>query len=223
MKKITKKKIIIISIVIIIAVIVGIVLKLTVFKEKFEKEKETDFFYNIINIYEEKPSDEEIKNKKERYEELKNSEEAVIENIEVEDNFTPIWLVTEESEKEYILGHKGEKSVKLIIAGISQMVGTEIKVNQVYKSNRSVKINFYSSGAPINVDKVITTNHLKIKEMLSQKQKVYTILDSIAKTIKANYGEKIKVYYSVNSENIKIEEIELEIDKDKPYEYLIKK
>ena len=214
----SKKRALIIFLVIVILLIVGLMVWLWK-SEKYMAEAKEDSFAKIVRVLDSIPTEEEMNQRREYVQNILDTQESIVENVLIEDQYAPISIVLENGEViTYQLGYKGDMSVSLLVEAIGNIIGYEIKVNNIDIGNRTlIKIDFSREGAPFNIDTHINGEATRLDlNDYTQAQVAKCVFDSIKLTVKANYGQEKEVIYSVDKSNIEIEGLD-KIQKNKIY------
>lgn len=113
-----------------------------------------------------------------------------------------------------------EEQVKSLISSISDSIGYKIDINSIEAVENKIKIDFANSAAPFELQNSYNSESTKKYMITNENFVAKTIFDSINKTLKSYFGEETEIYFSVNSENINIENtiLTINIDMNKPYE-----
>ena len=112
-----------------------------------------------------------------------------------------------------------EGAVKALIQGVSDAIGYTIEVNSVSVEGNDIKIDFSSNSAPQQNETSYYAFGSEAYHILSPNGVAKTIFDSINKTLKSIYGEETKVYYSIDGNDILIDNITpiIQINKNEAY------
>lgn len=129
---------------------------------------------------------------------------------------SPIYIIYKGEEKAFKMLHSEDITVARIIDSIGKIIGYNIICNSIEIGEKDgIIVDFSDKAAPFNIDVHLETNN-KAYEMYDKLDIAKCVFDSINKSIKANFGENKKIYYSVNGQNIEISGME-KINKNKPY------
>lgn len=129
---------------------------------------------------------------------------------------SPIYIIYKGEEKAFKMLHSEDITVARIIDSIGKIIGYNIICNSIEIGEKDgIIVDFSDKAAPFNIDVHLETNN-KAYEMYDKLDIAKCVFDSINKSIKANFGENKKIYYSVNGQNIEIPGME-KINKNKPY------
>lgn len=128
------------------------------------------------------------------------------------DHFTNVNVTINDSDTK-------EGSVKALIQGISDAIGYTIEVNSVSVEGNNIKIDFSSSYAPQEYEASYFGFGSEAYHILSSNGVAKTIFDSINKTLKNQFGEDTNVYYSIDDNDILIDNITpiIQINKNEVY------
>ncbi len=196
-----KRKILIAILAILIILLIAIILIRPNFKNKNDKNENTSRNF-ILN-------------------------ENVAYKVNTNGENTLIYIGVNENGKENYLGvslkidknSSKEDQVKELISGISKHTGYKININSIVIEDNKIKIDFNKNAAPFENEESFEETD-DIRYTITSKSLVpKTIFDSINKTLKSYFGKDTEVYFSVDSENINIEDerFPVNIDKLTPY------
>lgn len=142
---------------------------------------------------------------------LSNNNANEEENNDVEYNST-LYIGTENNFKEYGVDINKEADVmeqaKQIVEEIGAVLGYNIEVVDIVNGKGGITVNFSSNSAPFNMDSYVGNGKVEISD---EKNLVYTIFDSIQKTLKEYFGGNPDIWYVVEDQEITIDTIEPEL------------
>ena len=147
-----------------------------------------------------------------------NDEES---NTSSDEDNTTIYIGTENNFEEYKVNIDKNKDVmeqaKQIINEIGKAIGYNIEVIDIINGKGGITVNFSSNSAPFNSDSYIGNGKTEIND---DKTLVYTIFDSIQKTLKEYFGGNPDIWYVVEDQEITIDTInpELYLPYEEPYQ-----
>lgn len=99
---------------------------------------------------------------------------------------------------------------------IANVIGYRIKTNSIEVQENEYRIDFKDSSAPFEIEESYVGNGKEEMKLFDLESTIFTILDSIKTTIQNNYGDNIKVYYTVEGEEVSFENI-LTLDLEEEY------
>lgn len=115
-----------------------------------------------------------------------NDEES---NTSSDEDNTTIYIGTENNFEEYKVNIDKNTDVmeqaKQIVEEIGKTIGYNIEVVDIVNGKGGITVNFSSNSAPFNLDAYIGNGKIEIND---NKELVYTIFDSIQKTLKEYFG-----------------------------------
>lgn len=147
-----------------------------------------------------------------------NDEES---NTSSDEDNTTIYIGTENNFEEYKVNIDKNKDVmeqaKQIINEIGKAIGYNIEVVDIVNGKGGITVNFSLNSAPFNLDAYIGNGKIEIND---DKTLVYTIFDSIQKTLKEYFGGNPDIWYVVEDQEITIDTInpELYLPYEEPYQ-----
>ena len=147
-----------------------------------------------------------------------NDEES---NTSSDEDNTTIYIGTENNFEEYKVNIDKNKDVmeqaKQIINEIGKAIGYNIEVIDIINGKEGITVNFSSNSAPFNSDSYIGNGKTEIND---DKTLVYTIFDSIQKTLKEYFGGNPDIWYVVEDQEITIDTInpKLYLPYEEPYQ-----
>lgn len=109
------------------------------------------------------------------------------------------------------------EQAKQIVEEIGKTIGYNIEVVDIVNGKGGITVNFNSNSAPFNLDAYIGNGKIEIND---NKVLVYTIFDSIQKTLKEYFGGNPDIWYVVEDQEIIIDTIkpELYLPYEEPYQ-----
>ena len=110
-----------------------------------------------------------------------------------------------------------EEQAQELISAISDATGYKIEINSININSNTIKIDFSKNAAPFELENSYLNTGSEQYYISSDSIVAKTLFDSITKTLKSYFSTINEVYYSVDSENIELED--LKIDSTKPYKY----
>lgn len=125
-----------------------------------------------------------------------NGENAVI-YLGTHSQYEPMTVVLEMPDSK-------EKFIENIILKISSIIGYSIKINSVKLDGTNIYIDFSKEYAPFNIENSKLEADETLYSLYGTENIIYTIFDSIAKTLLSYFGTEYNVYFSADSENINI-------------------
>ena len=140
-----------------------------------------------------------------------NGENAVI-YLGTHSQYEPMTVVLEMPESQ-------EKFIENVIAKISSLIGYTIAINSVTISDTNIYLDFSSQYAPFNIENSKIDSDEPLYSLYGSENIIYTIFDSIAKTLSSYFGNEYNIYFSVDSTNINISinDFNLKINSSTPY------
>lgn len=111
-----------------------------------------------------------------------------------------------------------EQQANTLINEIGKIIGYKILVNDIYNGKDGMTINLNSSSAPFNtIDSYIGEEKYVIADYSTI---VYTIFDSIDKTLKEYFGDSLNLWFTLEDGEITIEDVvpTLYLPFSKPYQ-----
>mgnify|MGYP001399869917 CR=1 len=130
------------------------------------------------------------------------------------ENAAPLVLIHGDSSNRYVLGYSGELTVEELLEGVSQLIGVDLSAGETERSEGTVKIDFLSD--PFSAEKKEDVE--AIVEFTSDAGYAACLLDSIAATMRENFGKEIQVYFSYKGQALSIPSLNLSLPADSPYE-----
>lgn len=108
---------------------------------------------------------------------------------------------------------------KSIISKISSAISYNIEINSIKFENKNIYIDFSNNAAPFNIEESYIESEKKLYSIYGYENIVYTIFDSIYKSFTSYFGSDYNIYFSVNSENVLIQDnnFTFSIDSKTPY------
>lgn len=112
-----------------------------------------------------------------------------------------------------------EELAKSIISQISNLTGYKIELNSITFNDKNIYIDFSNEYAPFNIENSYVESEEKLYSIYGNENIVYTIFNSIYKSLKSYFGNDYNIYFSSNSENINISinNFNFSIDSSVPY------
>ena len=109
------------------------------------------------------------------------------------------------------------EQAKQIVEEIGKTIGYNIEVVDIVNGKGGITVNFSLNSAPFNLDAYIGNGKIEIND---NKALVYTIFDSIQKTLKEYFGGNPDIWYVVEDQEITIDTInpELYLPYEEPYQ-----
>ena len=127
-----------------------------------------------------------------------NGENAVI-YLGTHSQYEPFTIVLDKS-------LSNEELAKNIILKISNIISYNIEVNSIKFENKNIYIDFSNNAAPFNIEGSYIESEKKLYSIYGYDNLVYTIFNSIYKTFTSYFGTDYNIYFSINSENILIQD-----------------
>ena len=125
-----------------------------------------------------------------------NGENAVI-YLGTHSQYEPFTIVLDKS-------LSNEELTKSIISNISNLINYKIELNNVTFKDKNIYIDFSNNYAPFNINGSIIESEERLYSVYGNDNLVYTIFDSISKSLTSYFGNEYNIFFSVNSENINI-------------------
>ena len=150
-------------------------------------------------------------NETNRYQSNFRGENAVI-YLGTHSQYEPMTVVLEMPDSK-------EKFIENVILKISSIIGYTIKTNSVKLDGTNIYIDFSKEYAPFNIENSKLETDEALYSLYGTENIIYTIFDSIAKTLISYFGAEYNVYFSANSENINItyNDFSFKVDSTVPY------
>jgi len=149
---------------------------------------------------------------------IQNNDNVFIDNTKVtisigqtENNIENYNYINEEIDKTL----SKEEQIKTIINFIGTAIGYNIETNSIKIEGKNILIDFKNTSAPFETTESYIGNNEEKYQILQKNAISKIIFDSISKTLLNYFGNSPKIYFSVNNENISINDIEI----DKNLEY----
>lgn len=113
-----------------------------------------------------------------------------------------------------------EELSKNIILKISELIGYKIELSSLTIEDNKIYVDFSKDYAPFNIEGSIIESEEKLYSIYGNDNLVYTVFDSIYKSLTSYFGNEYTIFFSVNSENINItfDNFNFSIDSSVPYE-----
>ena len=127
-----------------------------------------------------------------------NGENAVI-YLGTHSQYEPFTVILDKSLPKEELG-------KEIISKISTAISYNIEINYIKFEDKNIYIDFSNDAAPFNIEGNYIESEKKLYSIYGYDNLVYTIFDSIYKSFTSYFGTDYNIYFSVNSENILIQD-----------------
>lgn len=121
-------------------------------------------------------------------------------------------LVNGDASNRYVLGYNGELTGEQLLEGVSQLFGVELKTNYIDFSEDTIKVDFAED--PFTSPKLEDVE--PEAEFSNEKEYGISLLDSLAATLRENFGQDKTIYFSYNGGTLALEDIT--ISADTPYE-----
>ena len=99
-----------------------------------------------------------------------------------------------------------EELAKEIISKISSIISYNIDINSISFNDNNIYVDFSKNAAPFNIETSSIETEKKLYSIYGYDNLVYTIFDSIYKSFTAYFGIDYNIYFSVESENILIQD-----------------
>ena len=112
-----------------------------------------------------------------------------------------------------------EDLAKSIIKKISSITNYKIELNSLTISNKNIYIDFSKDYAPFNIENSRIDSENTLYSIYGNDNIVYTIFNSIYKSLITYFGNEYNIYFSTNSENINInfDNFTFTVDASKPF------
>lgn len=142
-------------------------------------------------------------------------------NTSIDEYNTILYIGMEDNFEEYKVNIDKSTDVmeqaKQIVEEIGKTIGYNIEVVDIVNGKGGITVNFSLNSAPFNLDAYIGNGKIEIND---NKALVYTIFDSIQKTLKEYFGGNPDVWYVVEDQEITIDTInpELYLPYEEPYQ-----
>ena len=127
-----------------------------------------------------------------------NGENAVI-YLGTHSQYEPFTVILNKSLSKEELG-------KEIISKISSAISYNIEINSIKFEDKNIYIDFSNNAAPFNIEESYIETEKKLYSIYGYDNLVYTVFDSIYKSFTSYFGTDYNIYFSVNSENILIQD-----------------
>lgn len=190
--------------ILIIILIIIIILSIFIFINKINSHQYTN---NTIS----KNNNISTTNETNKNQSNSHGENAVI-YLGTHSQYEPMTIVLETPDSK-------EKFIENIISKISSLIGYTIKINSIEINDTNIHIDFSKEYAPFNIENNKLETDEAIYSLYGNANIVYTIFDSIAKTLLSYFGTEYNIYFSADSENINItyNNFSFKIDLNTPY------
>lgn len=127
----------------------------------------------------------------------KNSDQIIV-YVGMENNFKEFSFKMDENLSE-------QQQANSLINEIGRIIGYKLLVNDITKGKDGITINFNSNSAPFNtIDSYVGKEEYTIADYSTI---VYTIFDSINKTIKEYFGESYGIWFTLEDGEITITDV----------------
>ena len=142
-------------------------------------------------------------------------------NTSIDEYNTILYIGMEDNFEEYKVNIDKSTDVmeqaKQIVEEIGKTIGYNIEVVDIVNGKGGITVNFSLNSAPFNLDAYIGNGKIEIND---NKALVYTIFDSIQKTLKEYFGGNPDIWYVVEDQEIIIDTIkpELYLSYEEPYQ-----
>ena len=142
-------------------------------------------------------------------------------NASIDEYNTILYIGMEDNFEEYKVNIDKStdfmEQAKQIVEEIGKTIGYNIEVVDIVNGKGGITVNFSLNSAPFNLDAYIGNGKIEIND---NKALVYTIFDSIQKTLKEYFGGNPDIWYVVEDQEITIDTInpELYLPYEEPYQ-----
>ena len=127
-----------------------------------------------------------------------NGENAVI-YLGTHSQYEPFTIVLDKS-------LANEDLAQNIILNISNIISYNIEINSIKFEDKNIYIDFSNNAAPFNIEGNYIDSEKKLYSIYGYDNLTYTIFNSIYKTFSSYFGTDYNIFFSVNSENILIQD-----------------
>lgn len=173
------------------------------------KSKQTNS--NIIENSNNTSSINSENNIDDKYKSNFNGENAVI-YLGTHSQYEPFTIILDKS-------LSNEELSKSIIYKISELISYKIELNNIEFKDKNIYIDFSKDYAPFNIEESFIQSENKLYSIYGKDNLVYTIFNSIYKSLTSYFGTDYNIYFSCDLQNINIsiDDFNFSIDSNTPY------